>query len=65
MMLSLLRRIWRMHAQTIWLWRIDIEINRYHKLKQKMARRRNAINELTNGYDETFGEKSTGKEVTA
>lgn len=65
MFLELLRRTWLIWAQTVWLWRIDREINRYNKYKQKMNRRRNAIDQLYKGYDETFGEKLKSKEVTA
>ena len=65
MFLELLRRTWLIWVQTVWLWRIDREINRYNKYKQKMNRRRNAINQLYAGYDETFGEKPEHKEVTA
>lgn len=69
MFLDLLRRTWLVWCQTVWLWRIDIEINRYNRHKQRMARRRNAINQLTTGYDDTFGVtfgvKPERKEVTA
>lgn len=65
MFLELLHRTWLIWAQTVWLWRIDHEINRYNKYKQKMNRRRNALDQLTKGYSETFGEDAKRKEKTA
>lgn len=65
MFLNLIRRTWLIWAQTVWLWRIDVAINRYARTKQKMNRRRNAVDQLYKGYDETFGEKAKQKEITA
>jgi len=40
-----------------WLKRIDKEIDRYNRLKQKMNRQAYIIKQLSNGYTETYGEK--------
>lgn len=64
MFLNLIRRTWLVWAQTVWLWRIDHEINRYNKYKQKMGRCKNAIDQFAKGFDDTFGEDTKGRETT-
>lgn len=48
-----LRIIW---CKMRWLKRIDKEIDRYNRLKQKMNRQRYIIKQLSEGYTETYGE---------
>ena len=63
MMLALLRRTWLVWCQTVWLRRIDKEINRCNRLKQKLKRRHHAVKELADGYFQTFGENLVIKET--
>lgn len=48
-----LRIIW---CKMRWMKRIDKEIDRYNRLKQKMNRQRYIIKQLSDGYTETYGE---------
>lgn len=55
--MSYIKRLYSIWCKMRWLKRIDKEIDRYNRLKQKMNRQRYIIKQLSKGYNETFGEK--------
>jgi len=62
-MLEFMRRNYTIWCQSLWLRRIDREINRCNRLKQKLKRRHHAVKELADGYFQTFGENLVIKET--
>lgn len=52
-----LKRLHLIRCKMRWLKRIDKEIDRYNRLKHKMARQQRVINQLAEGYYEAYGEK--------
>ena len=55
--MSYIKRTFNIWCKMRWLKRIDREIERYNHLKQKMKRQHYVIKQLSEGYNETFGEK--------
>lgn len=54
--MSYIKNICRILRKVRWMKRIDREIDRYNRLKQKMNRQRFIIKQLAESYTEEFNE---------